>query len=78
MDGKDELPLYLPGFRSGLGRASVRALPQILIKGDMSTETSAPRLRPRFALEPGRWIKAFLHTPTLLRDSCQKPIDSIQ
>ena len=47
-------------------------------KGDMSTETSAPRLRPRFALEPGRWIKAFLHTPTLLRDSCQKPIDSIQ
>ena len=65
MDGKDELPLYLPGFRSGLGRASVRALPQILIKGDMSTETSAPRLRLHITLEPGRWMKAFGAHPCL-------------
>jgi len=34
-------------------------------KGDMSTETSAPRLRPHFTLEPSRWIKAFWRTPTL-------------
>ena len=37
----------------------MRALPQILIKGDMSTETSAPQLRPHFAPEPRRWIRPF-------------------
>ena len=31
--------------------------PQILIKGDMSTETSAPQLRPHFTPEPHRWIR---------------------
>ena len=35
-------------------------------KGDMSTETSAPRLRPHFTPEPGRWIKAFWRIPTLI------------
>ena len=34
-------------------------------KGDMSTETSAPRLRPHFTLEPGRWMKAFGAHPCL-------------
>jgi hypothetical protein len=37
----------------------VRALPQILIKGDMSTEKSGPRLRPHFTPEPRRWIRPF-------------------
>ena len=58
-DRKDELPLRLSGFCSGRGRPFVRAPPQILIKGDMSTETSAPQLRPRFTPEPHRWIRPF-------------------
>ena len=37
----------------------MRAPPQILIKGDMSTEKSGPRLRPHFTPEPRRWIRPF-------------------
>jgi hypothetical protein len=47
-DSRDELPLRLSGFCSGRGRPFVRALPQVLIGSDLSTETPAPRLRPHF------------------------------
>ncbi len=47
-------------------QASDPAFPQLLTKGDMSTETSAPRLWPNFTLQPGRWIKAFLAHPYLV------------
>lgn len=38
---------------------------QLLIKSDISTETSAPRLPPHFTIELDRWIKAFLAHPYL-------------
>jgi hypothetical protein len=55
----------LLGWRSSKGN-SYSSAP--LTKGDMSTETSAPRLRPHFTPEPGRWIKVFLAHTYLIAD----------
>jgi hypothetical protein len=45
----------------------VRALPRIPMKGDVPTETSAPRLQLHFTPEPGLRIKAFWARPYLLK-----------
>jgi hypothetical protein len=54
------------GFWSGRGHPSVRPLPQLLIKDDMSASMSAPRLRQHFTPGPHRWIKPFWRVPAYL------------
>ena len=58
-DRKFKLPLRLPGICSGRRRPSVRALPQMLIKGNMLTSMFGPRPQPDFTPEPRRWIRPF-------------------